>query len=91
MNPIEWVGWGPPVGLGLVGGPDEGAPVGDGVLVPPLQATPLRAKAVGAGLLPVHEPLNPKLVLPLVAKVPFQLALRAVTCAPLWETVAFQA
>jgi hypothetical protein len=57
-----------------------------------LQATPLSAKLVGVGLLLLfHEPLNPKLALPLVARLPFQLTLRAVTWAPFWDTVAFQA
>ena len=64
--------------------------VGDGWTVP-LHATPLSAKFAGTGLPLVHEPLNPKLALPLVARLPFQPTLRAVTCAPLCETVAFQA
>src|SRR5262245_16557979 len=99
MKPIEF-GGGPPVGLvvglalglALGDGPDVGVRVGDGVLVPPLQATPLSAKLAGTGLLLLfHEPLNPKFVLPLVARLPFQSALRAVTCAPFWVTVAFHA
>jgi hypothetical protein len=100
MKPIEWA---PPLGLplGLVlgralgdgdmGGPDEGACVGDGWTVP-LQGTPLSAKLDGTGLLLLfHEPLKPKLVPPSVARLPFQPALLAETCAPLWVTVAFHA
>src|SRR6266508_3568040 len=87
MNPIELAGLVPPVGDGL----DDGEAVCDG-WPPPLQATPLSAKLVGAGLLLLfHEPLNPKLALPLVARLPFQVTLRAVTWAPLCDTVAFQA
>ncbi len=36
----------------------------------PVHATPLTVKAVGAGLEPVQEPLNPKLAVPLVAIAP---------------------
>lgn len=43
---------------------------------------------MGAGLLPVQEPLKPKPVLALVPSVPFQSTLRAVACAPLWVTAA---
>src|SRR5689334_9258070 len=46
------------------GGCDVGGPL---VLGLPVQVTPLRAKLAGCGLLPVHEPLNPK---PTVAPVP---------------------
>ena len=38
--------------------------------VPPVQATPFTAKLVGAGLLPVHEPLKPNETVPLVAIAP---------------------
>src|SRR3954454_6053680 len=89
MKPIEFAGWVPPVGPAL--GEDEGDAVADGWPVPPLQATPLSAKFDGAGLLPFHEPLNPKLALPLVARPAFQPASRALTCAPFWATVAFHA
>jgi hypothetical protein len=42
----------------------------------------LSAKLGGAGLLLLfHEALNPKLVPALVARLAFQAALRAVTCA----------
>ena len=37
---------------------------------PPVQAVPFRVKAVGAGLLPVHEPLKPNDALALVAREP---------------------
>ncbi len=48
--------------------------VGDRVTVllqgPPVQATPFTAKSVGAGLLPIHEPLKPNETVPLVATDP---------------------
>src|SRR6185436_881086 len=47
MNPMECVGCGP-----LVVGLAVGVVVG-GVVVAPVQVTPLRAKVVGVGLLPV--------------------------------------
>lgn len=69
-----------------------GVGLGEGWPVAPVQVTPLSAKLAGAGLLALfHEPLNPKLVLALVARLPFQLTLLAVTCAPLWVTAAFHA
>ncbi len=42
--------------------------LGGGVVgvVAPVQVVPFSAKLVGAGLLPFHEPLNPKLTLALV-------------------------
>jgi len=45
---------------------DDGADDDGGELdvLPPLQATPLSVNDVGAGLLPFHEPLNPKAVVP---------------------------
>jgi hypothetical protein len=52
---------------------------------------PFKVKAVGAGLLLVHEPLNPNDAVPLVATEPLYPAFFAVTCAPLWLTVALQA
>src|SRR5687767_7250617 len=96
MKPIELAGWVLPLGLALALGlalrEGEGDADVDGWPGPSLQATPLRAKSDGAGLpLLFHEPLNPKLVLPLVARLPFQPALRALTCGPLWVTVALQA
>jgi hypothetical protein len=58
------------VGGGVVGGGVVGGGVpGGGVVgwpIEPVQATPLRVKAVGAGLLPAHEPLKPKVAVPLV-------------------------
>ncbi len=51
----------------MVVGAVVGAVVG---VAEPVQATPLRAKAVGAGLEPVHDPLNPNEALPLVASAP---------------------
>ncbi|GAB3843375.1 hypothetical protein GCM10029963_18070 [Micromonospora andamanensis] len=54
--------------------------------------TPLNAKLDGAGLLLLfHEPLNPKVVLALVARLPFQATFRALTCAPLWVTAELHA
>ncbi|GAA0897212.1 hypothetical protein GCM10009557_71730 [Virgisporangium ochraceum] len=54
-------------------GPDElDGPDGlEGLGVPgePSQVTPLRAKVVGAGLLPVQAPLKPKEAVPPVAIV----------------------
>ncbi len=44
--------------------------VGVPVLMPPVHSVPLRVKAVGFGLLPFQAPLNPKLVLPSVAREP---------------------
>src|SRR5262245_5858027 len=74
-------------GRDVVGGAEDGWPV-----VLPVQATPLSAKLVGAGLLLLfHEALNPGFAVALVARLPFQSALRAVTWAPLWVTVAFHA
>jgi hypothetical protein len=60
------------VGGVVVGGVVVGAVVGGVVVgvVAPVQATPLTAKPVGAGLLPVHEPLNPNETVPLVAIAP---------------------
>ena len=37
---------------------------------------------VGAGLVPLHEPRNPNLVLPLAGNAPFQAALPTITCGP---------
>lgn len=45
---------------------------------------------VGTGLLPVHDPMNPKLVDAPAPRAPFQAALRAVTALPLWLTSAPQ-
>jgi hypothetical protein len=93
----------PPLG-GLVVGAVVGAVVGVvvgvvvgavvGLVVPPalpVQATPFRVKDVGAGLLPVHEPLKPNEAVPLVPSAPFQLAFLAVTVEPLWVAAVFQA
>src|SRR5204862_4823926 len=48
----------------------------------PVQTVPLRAKLAGTGLLPTHDPLNPKLVLPALAMAAFHAALVTVTWAP---------
>src|SRR5689334_13536698 len=61
------------VGGVVVGGAVVGGAVVGGAVVPPtppVHAVPLRVKLAGAGLLPVHEPLKPKLTLPLVAMPP---------------------
>ena len=60
---------GDPIGGGLLGGLLLGGALLDGT-TPPVQATPLSAKSVGAGLLPVHEPLKPNEAVPLVAIAP---------------------
>jgi hypothetical protein len=73
------VAGGPVLGTGVVGGAEVGTPVVVGTAVvgapvgdagPPVQATPFKVKLVGAGLLPVHEPLKPKDAVPLVAMDP---------------------
>jgi hypothetical protein len=62
------------------------------LLTPPVHATPFMVNAVGIGLLLLfHAPLNPKLVEPPLASAPLYDMLAALTCAPLWVTVAFQA
>src|SRR5579884_790053 len=58
--------------------------VGVPLLMPPVHSVPLSVKAVGAGLLPFQDPLNPKLVLPPVAMEPLYEALVTVTLAPDW-------
>src|SRR5262245_34198336 len=86
--PGRGVGVGVRVGVGV--GVRVGVGVGVGVL--PVQVTPLRAKLAGAGLLVLFQAaLKPKLVPALLARAPFQAALRAVTWAPLWVSVVFQA
>jgi len=67
-----------------------GLAVGEPV-TPPVQATPLRVKLPGTGLLDVQPPLKPKDVLPPVAREPLYETLTAVTAVPLCVTVAFQA
>jgi hypothetical protein len=57
----------------------------------PPQVTPLSVNEVGLGLLPVCEPLKPKLTEPPVGTLPFQAALVAVTWLPVCVTVADQA
>jgi hypothetical protein len=57
------------------------------VVVPPLALQ----DNVGTLLVPLHEPRPPKLVLAPAATAPLSLRLVAVTSAPLWVTVAFQA
>src|SRR5512142_2674076 len=78
-------------GGGEVGGGVDGAV--DGLGEPetlPVQVVPLSANAVGTGLLPFHEPLNPTLALPPVGMLPFHDAFVTVTCAPDWVTLPFQ-
>jgi hypothetical protein len=53
--------------VGVMGGVVVGPPVG---VVPPVQAAPLTAKLVGAGLLPGDEPLKPNEVVPPVGMLP---------------------
>ncbi len=54
-------------GRGVLDGGVVGVGVGVGVgVVAPVQVVPFSAKLRGAGLLPFHEPLKPKLTLPLV-------------------------
>src|SRR5690606_4401023 len=54
------------------------------------QVVPLMANEVGAGLLPVQEPLKPMLVLAPVARLPFHSMFWAVTRVPDWLQVALQ-
>jgi hypothetical protein len=54
------------LGEGLVGLGEDG--VGEPVR-PPVHSTPLRVKLAGTGLLPAHEPLNPRDALAPVAMV----------------------
>jgi hypothetical protein len=81
---------------GLVDGDVDGLVDGDvdglvgGLVVPPVQATPLRENAVGTGFEPVHEPLKPNDAVPPVPIEPFQAALRTVTAEPDWVTVPLQ-
>jgi hypothetical protein len=78
------------VGGVVVGGATVGLVVGGVVL--PVQLTPFRVKLAGTGLAVLfHEPLKPNDVLAFVASPPFQPALTAVTVAPDWVAVAFQA
>jgi hypothetical protein len=71
------------------GGEDGGGPLLGGM--EPVQVVPLRANPVGAGLLPVQDPLKPNEAVPDVAMAPLWLTLRAVTWPPPADTVAFQA
>jgi hypothetical protein len=45
---------------------------------------PFTANEVGAVLVPLYDPLKPKLVEPPAAMMPFQEALVTVTVLPLW-------
>jgi hypothetical protein len=54
----------------VVGGVVGGVVVGGVVVVAPVQATPLRLKPVGTGLLLVQAPLKPKEAVPPVATEP---------------------
>src|SRR5579884_976838 len=67
-------------------GVPDGVAVGVGVGVPlltlPVHVVPLRVNVAGIGLLPVHAPLNPKLVLAPVPREPLYEALVTVTFAP---------
>jgi hypothetical protein len=53
--------------VGFVVGAEVGGVVGTGT---PVHATPFTVKAVGAGLLPVHDPLKPNDTVPLVGTEP---------------------
>src|SRR5690349_10735559 len=85
------------VGVGVAAGVAVDVAVGVlvgvavGVVGLPVQAVPLSAKPVGTGLLPDHEPLNPKDVLAPDASPPLYAAFVAVTCDPLWAVVALHA
>ncbi|GAA1002682.1 hypothetical protein Aple_001270 [Acrocarpospora pleiomorpha] len=73
-------------------GDGDGDAEGDGdVPTLPVHVTPLRVKAVGAVLLPDHDPLKPKETVALVAMAAFQLTFAAVTCAPDEVIVVFHA
>ncbi len=56
-----------------------------------MQVVPLSLNVVGFGFEPEYTPLKPKLAEPPADSVEFQDGALAVTCAPSWETVAFQA
>ena len=81
------IGLGETVGLsdgdgdGDCGGSVDGD--GDGG-VAPVQGTPLTAKSLGLGLLPVQVPLKPMSAVAPVARLPFHGMFRAVTLAPDW-------
>jgi hypothetical protein len=64
----DGVGEGEPVGPGELG-PGELGP-GVGSFGTPVHAVPFIAKLVGAGLLPVQDPLKPNEVLAPVARLP---------------------
>jgi hypothetical protein len=61
------------------------------VVVPPPAGTPFTVKEAGTGLLAVQLPWKPNDVVPPVASVPLYATFDALTVAPLWLTVAFQA
>ncbi|KOX21392.1 hypothetical protein ADK67_27270 [Saccharothrix sp. NRRL B-16348] len=73
---------------------DDVVDVGEDVVVvtgAPVHAVPLRVNEVGAGLLPLHEPLKPNVAVAPVARLALWLTPRAVTWAPLCVAVAFHA
>src|SRR5690349_21067668 len=74
--------------LTSTGVPSSGA--GGGSSTEPVQATPLSVNAVGRGLAPVKEPVNPRSTVAPVASVRFQSTAAAVTVAPDCDQVAFQ-
>jgi hypothetical protein len=66
----EAVGVGLPAVRDGVGDAVVGLALGVPVARSPVQVVPLRVNGAGTGLLPVHEPLNPKLAVPPVAMAP---------------------
>jgi hypothetical protein len=80
--------------VGGGGGTDVGGggtEVGGGVgVTTPVQVTPLRVKAVGTGLLPVHEPLKPGVTVAPAPSEPLYEAFVTVTALPVWAKTPFQ-
>ncbi|GAB3145511.1 hypothetical protein GCM10027161_37830 [Microbispora hainanensis] len=76
------LGLGDGLGLGLGLGLGDG--LGDVPGTTTWQGTPLTAKSVGGGLLPVQEPLNPGCNVPPDATAPFHDSLPATTRLPDW-------
>ena len=73
------------MGVGVVVGVGVGVCVG----VVPVQVVPFSVNVAGTGLEPLHEPLNPKLVLPFVPSEPLYGRLATETVEPLWVAVPF--
>jgi len=63
--------------------------VGEPPLTLPVHVVPFRAKLDGTGLLPLHAPLNPKLVLAPVDSEPLYDTLLTTTFAPDWVKLPF--